>query len=279
MKKRIILVTLSAMISLFYVAPVWGQSEKKYKNNGHVICEAAYSISNVAIASNISFVASEFISKSFSNMTKEEGWLSSNANIRELPNLDSNIIDVWNYGEKISYYQINDNNWCAVIHDNNVAYIHKSLISETEIVPINYVEYEVPNNTIKSYMSYKKITYKYGNEYKLQEIAYTGNYGVRQVDDRYCIAVGSAYTKEVGTYIDLVLENGTVIPCILGDCKDDKDTDSSHRITYDGSLAEFIVDDKQISRSVKKMGSLNYACDEWNSKISKIRIYDNNAET
>ncbi|MBR4315031.1 MAG: hypothetical protein IKP66_09000, partial [Lachnospiraceae bacterium] len=62
-------------------------------------------------------------------------------------------------------------------------------------------------------------------------------------EGRYCIAVGSFYTTQIGQKIDLVLTNGTVIKCILGDCKSDEHTDETHRYhAIDGSVAEFIVD-------------------------------------
>ena len=90
--------------------------------------------------------------------------------------------------------------------------------------------------------SYKCITSKSSDQYRLQQIAYTGMYGIRQVNGRFCVAVGSAYTTQIGQYIDLVLEDGAVIPCILADCKADIHTDTNNILTSDGSLAEFVVD-------------------------------------
>ena len=60
-----------------------------------------------------------------------------------------------------------------------------------------YTTKAVPsNNSFKAYMSYTAITNTSSPQYKLQQQAYTGNYGIRMVDDRYCIAVGS-YTLQL----------------------------------------------------------------------------------
>lgn len=134
---------------------------------------------------------------------------------------------------------------------------------------------DVPYNRIKSYMSYKNITSKSSDQYKLQQMAYTGTYGIRQVNGRFCVAVGSAYTTQIGQYIDLVLEDGTIIPCILGDCKADEHTDSRNILTSDGSLAEFVVDVPSLSKTVRYTGDISTACDDWESMITRIIIYDN----
>ena len=133
---------------------------------------------------------------------------------------------------------------------------------------------DVPYNRIKSYMSYKNITSRSSDQYKLQQMAYTGIYGIRQVNGRFCVAVGSAYTTQIGQYIDLVLEDGTIIPCILGDCKADEHTDSRNILTSDGSLAEFVVDVPSLSKTVRYTGDISTACDDWESMITRIIIYD-----
>lgn len=133
---------------------------------------------------------------------------------------------------------------------------------------------DVPYNRIKSYMSYKNITSKSSDQYKLQQMAYTGTYGIRQVNGRFCVAVGSAYTTQIGQYIDFVLEDGTIIPCILGDCKADEHTDSRNILTSDGSLAEFVVDVPSLSKTVRYTGDISTACDDWESMITRIIIYD-----
>ena len=128
-------------------------------------------------------------------------------------------------------------------------------------------------------MPYTAITSRSSAQWKLQQVAYTGRHGIRQVNDRYCIAVGSAYTSKIGQYIDLVLENGSVIHCILADQKADKDTNAENTVTeHDGSLVEFIVDSGNIDRSVRRMGDISYAQDNWNSMITQVIVYDEVAD-
>ena len=46
-----------------------------------------------------------------------------------------------------------------------------------------------------------------------------GEIALAMSDGRYCIAVGTGYCSKIGTKINLVLEDGSIIKCILGDVK------------------------------------------------------------
>ena len=97
-----------------------------------------------------------------------------------------------------------------------------------------------------TYMPYTTVTSKNSNQYKLlySDECYTDiNTGIRMVDGRYCIAMGSYYSHKVGQKVDLVFTDGRVVHCIIGDCKADVHTDPTHRFhSVDGSVAEFVVD-------------------------------------
>lgn len=140
---------------------------------------------------------------------------------------------------------------------------------------ISFVNRDVPrNNTIKSYMDYRTITLKSSKQYKLQKsLAYTGDNGLRMVNGRYCVALGSYYTTTIGQYVDIELENGKVIKGILADCKSNRHTDSTNRIHPDGSVVEFVVDTKSLDRTAKRMGDISYV-NGWNSKVVNIKVYD-----
>ena len=143
----------------------------------------------------------------------------------------------------------------------------------------SYQEYTIPSNSgFKSYMSYLAITSKSSPQYKLQnQFAYTGQYGIRQVDGRFCVAIGTFSNATVGTYVDLVLENGIVIPCIVGDFKANVHTDSSNIITvHNGCVSEFLVDTSSLHTTAKKMGNISYCESGWNSPVKSIRVYDKN---
>ena len=146
-----------------------------------------------------------------------------------------------------------------------------------------FVQDELPYRSInvsgdrrKSYMGYTAITKKSSPQYRLQhsEGTYTGDYGCRMNNDRYIVAAGSAVAKKMGTYFDAILDNGTVIPCILGDQKANQHTDASNLIGGDGSTIEFIIDSGALLGSVRQSGNLNSACSEWNSRVVEIRVYD-----
>lgn len=98
----------------------------------------------------------------------------------------------------------------------------------------------------KTYMSYRKVTSVTSAQYALlySDICYTDPVtGIRMVGDRYCIAVGTGYASRIGTKIDLQMENGSTVNCILGDVKSDMHTDETHRYqAFDGSVVEMIID-------------------------------------
>lgn len=152
---------------------------------------------------------------------------------------------------------------------------------DEEVIETNteYKKYTIPSNSgFKSYMSYKSITSKSSYQYKLQsQYAYTGNYGIRQVNGRYCIAIGTFSTASVGTYVDLILENGTVIPCIVGDFKAPVHTDSSNIVTlHNGCVSEFIVDINNLHSTAKRMGNVSYCEDSWKSPVKEMKVYNTN---
>ena len=110
--------------------------------------------------------------------------------------------------------------------------------------------------TFKTYMSYKAITLKSSPQWKLQEKAYTGDFGIRMVDGRYCVALGSAWAREIGTKLDVYMDTGEVLKVILGDCKQDIHTDKTNRYgARNGDVLEFIVDTSAMPKEVKNCGN------------------------
>ena len=134
----------------------------------------------------------------------------------------------------------------------------------------------------KSYEDYRLITWTGGPHYKLQhQYAYTNSDGIRMADGRYCIALGSYFVTRIGQYVDIVLENGTIIPCILGDQKSDNHTDALHIAHPDGSIVEFIIDKNVISSKVYNKehtgsGNVSDCYAEWRSPVVQVIVYDIN---
>ena len=119
------------------------------------------------------------------------------------------------------------------------------------------------------------ITSRNTDQYKLKaKYIIDEQTGIWTVDERYCIAVGSYYTQSVGTYIDIVMENGSTLHCILGECKRNRDTDHTNRQNNNGSVVEFIVNTSSMPSMVRKMGNCSYACEEMKGEIKSIIVYD-----
>ena len=150
------------------------------------------------------------------------------------------------------------------VEDNDTPVVG-SPIGERKSVP--------SQNGFFSYMDADCITSECTDQYKMKEGYQLDSSGIWTYDGRWCIAVGSYYTKNVGQYIDVVLKNGTIITGILADCKSDKDTDSTRRQNPNGSIVEFVVNESSLSSDVKKHGNCAYAYPQWQSEVDHIDIY------
>ena len=130
----------------------------------------------------------------------------------------------------------------------------------------------------KTYEPYTTITSVNSWQYKLQQKAYTNEDGFRMINGRYMIATGSGVSHDIGRYIDIVLENGTVIPCVIGDAKDDAHTDQKFHIMTKKShcVSEFLVDTSVMNPDLLLSGNMSNYREEWNSKVVKFILYDKN---
>lgn len=139
--------------------------------------------------------------------------------------------------------------------------------------------YDLPVNSnykgFKSYMSYQAITSTGSVQYALQQYAISDDDGFRKLDNRYMIAVGTGCDAPCGTYIDLILKNGTEIPCIVGDIKADVHTEDGNDYTvYSWCASEFIIDDTCLNETIAYAGNVSVSDESWNSKVVAYRIYD-----
>lgn len=122
------------------------------------------------------------------------------------------------------------------------------------------------NTAFKSYMSYTAITNKESEQWQLQQNAVTDENGLRMVDGRYMVAVGSYYSNTIGEKIEIELEGGCRIPAIVGDLKADVHTDekNQYRAVYDSdgnfiskNVVEFIVDMNTLDKKAKNWGDIS----------------------
>lgn len=130
-----------------------------------------------------------------------------------------------------------------------------------------------------SYMDWRTITDQTSDQWKLQNWYSITDWttGIRTVNGRYSVAVGSTVSVEKGRYIDVYLENGTIIPCVISDTKADYDTWGNEGIVgNDGSVIEFIVDTDVMPvidiGSVTAMGDYKYLSNDWNSPVDHIDV-------
>ena len=196
-----------------------------------------------------------------------------NVNVRRQPSKNSEVIKQVSFNEKVIIIEnkLTNDVWYTVDLDNKIGYIHKDYVSDK---PINYRIYNVPCVKNKTWMPYTAITSRGSKQYKLQQIAYTGDYGIRMVNGRYCVAIGSHFECKIGQYFDLILANGEVIPCIMADQKANKHTDSVNIITVDTNcLSEFIVDRPLLKYEAVRDGDVSSCCDEWDSPVVQIKVY------
>lgn len=134
--------------------------------------------------------------------------------------------------------------------------------------------YSVPSNSgFKSYMSYRTITDKKSKQWELQQRAHTDENGIRVVDGRYCVAIGSYFNAPVGTPIDVHLSTGKVLQCIVGDRKNDDDTDAMNiQAPVNGNVVEFVVESSKLSSIVRKRGTLS-ADPYFEGTVTNIVVY------
>jgi len=147
---------------------------------------------------------------------------------------------------------------------------------EHNVAPIPYVDIYMSANRFKSYMSYKAITKTDSPQYLLQEMCGTDADGFRKCADRYVIAVGHGVGGQVGDCVDLVLANGQIIYCVIGDYKSNKYTDKSNLTGANGCCSEFIVDSKLLRRDIKNRGNIGCGYYGWDSPVLFIRRYNIN---
>ena len=196
-------------------------------------------------------------------------------NIRESPNTSSKIVGKLYWNKRIRVIKKHSKNWYKVKYKREDRYVYSRYLRNSKQ---KFKTYPSPSeSSFKSYEDADCITDSNGLAQGRLKKKYTlSKYGVWTVDGRYCIALGSYYTKQIGVKIDLVLENNKkkhTLKCITADMKDDNDTVNNHRVHSDGSIVEFVVNTSSLPRMARLMGDISYAGKQFKGEIKKIKVY------
>lgn len=135
--------------------------------------------------------------------------------------------------------------------------------------------YQTPDgSSFKSYMDYRTITSQSSSQYRLQKECDTDENGLRIWGDRYVVAVGTRFNAPVGTMIDVYLDTGIVLPCIVGDIKQDIHTgDDNIQVEINGNIIEFVVDERIMDPFVANKGDISYY-DGFDGNVSYVVVYE-----
>jgi hypothetical protein len=136
----------------------------------------------------------------------------------------------------------------------------------------------VADGSFKSFMSYKMISSRASKQWEFQQNCFTDENGMRRYVENdiefYVGALGSFYGSTIGTKYRVTLSHKgeeSTFYLILGDCKDDKHTDPTHKyMEANGNIIEFIVNQRKLSDLVLRMGDVSYASKDLKGSIVKI---------
>lgn len=140
---------------------------------------------------------------------------------------------------------------------------------------------------VKLCTDYRCYNLPYTPHYRLQQVAYTDEYGLRRFNEDYIVGLGAFYSTDIGDRFKVTLDTGREFTIILGDGKAPIDCDDNNMYTpcknYDGedcaNVLEFIMDDEAMPSEVYAYGSID-CIDEFKGNIIKM-VYlgrDNSAD-
>lgn len=225
----------------------------------------------------IVFLLSAFITPTLSyakNTTYK--YSKTTVNIRVKPNTKSKIVGQLHFNDKVLVVESVNKKWDKIKHKGKIRYVASKYFNKKKA---KYKSFSSPSNkTFKSYEDADCMTDnpkipqgKLKKEYTLDAKS-----GVWKVGNRYCIAIGSYYTRKIGVKVDLVLShNGKkhILKCITADGKADKDTIDNHKIHRDGSIVEFVVKTSSLPSKARRMGDVSYAGNQFKGSIKKLKVY------
>ena len=208
--------------------------------------------------------------------TNNYKYAKTTVNIRAKPNTRSKIVGQLYWNDKVQIVRKVNKKWYLVKYKKKNRYVCAKYLKKKRS---KYRAYQSPSsNSFKSYEDADCITDSTKlAQGRLKKKYHLDKSGVWMVGNRYCIAVGSYYTKKIGVKIDLVLShNGRkhTLKCITADSKDDSDTVNNHRVHKDGSIVEFVVKSSALNKKARyTWGDISYAGKQFRGRIVEIRVY------
>ncbi|MBQ2937507.1 MAG: M23 family metallopeptidase [Clostridia bacterium] len=125
--------------------------------------------------------------------------------------------------------------------------------------------------SVHTYMGWQLITSPSSTQYVLREQAGMNfdDEGFAKINNRYVIACTTTYGS-VGDYIDFYQDDGTVIPCIIGDIKNQNDAGCNKWGHQNGHcIVEFVVDKRTWYNSNHANPGTSRCHPEWNKNLTK----------
>jgi cell wall-associated NlpC family hydrolase/SH3-like domain-containing protein len=135
------------------------------------------------------------------------------------------------------------------------------------------VRYDIPSGlgSVHTYMGWQKVTDRRSQQWAFKKAAGMTfdpeGFGV--VDNRYVIACTSTFGN-IGDYVDFYQEDGSVIPCIIGDFKNQSDAGCNKYGHMNGDcIIEFVVDQKSWYQGSHANPGTASCHPEWDQEITK----------
>lgn len=95
-------------------------------------------------------------------------------------------------------------------------------------------------------------------------------------NDRYCVALGTfwagGHPEHIGRCIDVIMVNGAVLRCVLGDVKQEEHTKNNKYGKTNNDVLEFIVDTRKLPQGVH--GDVSMCAEEFEGDVKEMIVYD-----
>lgn len=135
---------------------------------------------------------------------------------------------------------------------------------------------DLPTN-VKACTDYRCYGIRSTPHWRLQQVAWTDEWGLRRFNDDYIVGLGTYYSTDIGDRFEVTLGSGRVFTIILGDNKADCDTDETNRYKpcayytdNDANVLEFIADFKKMPDWVYARGSID-CIDEFAGDVVSLK--------